>query len=578
MSYVETLYNHSAPPPGFTNTSSAKESQLIDLLSEVIGQCKAYPHFSESRVKETNLLLKVTQIWLSSTPLSFSNNSTNDFVQNLFSDVLKLVQEIISNDDFKQKQQLQLLQLLPSPEIDNPSIICLKPSLDEGFQNKIYNQQSQLCSALSESNGLCPLEEQTNQDVSTVIDIIHEPINDNVNSSIIEIINDEGNFSLDDLASEYLQDNITDLSGQNLESHCVNTPIIIAEIIQTKETESATIPNLNDLEKHYIETDNNTNIETTLPSPQAFMSTIMKNNKTMHLDLIDEKKVSIEDILFSIRLTSNEAADNCVIWKQPSKFGQILCEPEKQCDITIVNSKQHEDINTFFNHDLYQKLSHVIQALPKHCMRQYQTPNKPVRNNDNQRRYNNQQHNHQQQQQQHNHQHPQQQRQMSSTSNNNNTNNQMERPCLNRSNEQYPKNYYQQQQRSSYIPSNNQPYYPQNQSDQYYEEHVSSSSNNRRNRNNTKPFHQANDRPNVSESTLSPSKQQKTQKQFNQELSIHKTPAIKNAHDSQSTTYNNANSNKKKGPDPSRTRIFENSNNPVDQTTPMLKVNRTQVI
>ncbi|CAF0843761.1 unnamed protein product [Didymodactylos carnosus] len=229
-----------------------------------------------------------------------------------------------------------------------------------------------------------------NQDILNIT--ITEPISDNVCLSAIDIVNDEGNFSLNDLASEYLADNGNEKQAFNF----VTSPIVSIEIKQLKETELTTMLNLSDLENDYVDNENDTKFGTALlASPSCMLTITEKSNRqqittnstdntvkvTTNLQKIDDKKVSLEDILFSVRLVSNDAVDNCKTWTQPSVFGQVLCALEKT-EKTIVNSIK-QDSNTFFNHDLYEKLFYLIHVLSKHGMRRYQTQNKSVRNNDN---------------------------------------------------------------------------------------------------------------------------------------------------------------------------------------------------
>ncbi len=78
-------------------------------------------------------------------------------------------------------------------------------------------------------------------------------------------------------------------------------------------------------------------------------------------------KPLLESILFSNRLSSNDAADDAdCIWKEESSsFGQMFCtKPDK---IQIKATKRI--LTCVFDRSLYERLTHLINLLPKQCIR-----------------------------------------------------------------------------------------------------------------------------------------------------------------------------------------------------------------
>ena len=147
----------------------------------------------------------------------------------------------------------------------------------------------------------------------------------------------EPDFSLDDLANEYLQNEPTPVSS-NDKSTTSSEPDIT----------------LDDLSKTDLSSTPPTSILTNLVFPPPSNEPILI-------------KPPLESILYSNRLSSNDAADEAdCIWKQElSPFGQIFC--------TKINDNQTlptKRISTcLLDRSLYERLTHLVILLPKQCIR-----------------------------------------------------------------------------------------------------------------------------------------------------------------------------------------------------------------
>ncbi|CAF3734825.1 unnamed protein product [Rotaria sordida] len=173
--------------------------------------------------------------------------------------------------------------------------------------------------------------------------------------SLNTIKNDtDGDFSLDDLANEFLQNESSPSS--------VNEKSITS--IEFEEHDLT----LDNLSKDYTSSS---------PSNESILI-----------------KSPLESILFSNRLSSQDAADDAAcIWKEESSsFGQIFCGKTTESQPLV--SKR---ISTcLFDRSLYERVTHLINLLPKQCIRNAvqqlsirqngQQQHRPPRTNNNNRR------------------------------------------------------------------------------------------------------------------------------------------------------------------------------------------------
>ncbi|UJR15929.1 hypothetical protein I4U23_002849 [Adineta vaga] len=148
--YSRDNESSSLPPPGFSGDKIAtKRVQLIDLLEKVIDKCQHEPQFIENRSKQTDLLVKIAEFTLLSSPVSPSDKQ--DFLNNLFT---------IGQDLFNDENQ------------SNDEEIGLRITTD--------SSPNEVKETTTTTTPLLPSTPPKNHD-------------------------DDGNFSLDDLANEYLR-------------------------------------------------------------------------------------------------------------------------------------------------------------------------------------------------------------------------------------------------------------------------------------------------------------------------------------------------------------------------------------
>jgi hypothetical protein len=219
------------------------------------------------------------------------------------------------------------------------------------------------------------LADENNTDIASSIDSC-SPSNENTVLSPSSILpsntttNDvEGDFSLDDLANEYLQNESTPSSlndKQTTPSESDESDLTIDNLSKTHFSSSPSTPI--------------TNVLSALVSPAISTEPILI-------------KPQLESILFSNRLSSNDAADDAdSIWKEESSpFSQVFCKK-----IDEIDSTPTKRISTcLLDRSLYERLTRLIILLPKQCIRNSvqqlsirpnDQPHRPPRSNHDNRR------------------------------------------------------------------------------------------------------------------------------------------------------------------------------------------------
>jgi hypothetical protein len=216
-------------------------------------------------------------------------------------------------------------------------------------------------------NNILTIGQDLLTDENQINDLTNEsllPLNEGQNPTVTTLLNTDpdGDFSLDDLANEYLQNEPTPVSSNDKST-----------------TPSEPDLTLDDLSKNYLSSPSST-------PPSSVLTNLVILPPPNESIII---KPPLESILFSNRLSSNDAADEAdCIWKEKSSpFGQIFCT--KTNEHQIIPTKR---ISTcLLDRSLYERLTRLIILLPKQCIRNSvqqfsfrhngQQPNRPPRPN-----------------------------------------------------------------------------------------------------------------------------------------------------------------------------------------------------
>lgn len=189
----------------------------------------------------------------------------------------------------------------------------------------------------------------------------------------------DGDFSLDDLANEYLQNEPTPPSSTEKSS----TPTDAITILPTVTLANADGDfSLDDLANEYLQNeptlsslnDRPTALSENEEPALAFLSTSAPVTNILSSLVFPPPasepiaiKAPLESILFCNRLSSSDAADDAdCIWKDHSSaLGQMFCT--KTEEIPVILSKRIS--SCLLDRSLYERLTRLVNLLPKECVR-----------------------------------------------------------------------------------------------------------------------------------------------------------------------------------------------------------------